>query len=150
MSKFISTKTFGHELGLSAAFRQWRAESHCRLIHGYALAIRIEFEADELDVRNWVVDFGSLKGFKGWLEDTFDHKLLVAEDDPQLDMLMGLDELGLAKVVTLPAVGCEKFAEYIFGAAEVWLDSNGYSPRVKVRSVEVKEHGANSAIFTRN
>ena len=31
---FLSTKTYGHDLGLSAAFRQWRAESHCRLIHG--------------------------------------------------------------------------------------------------------------------
>ena len=58
MAKFKSTKTYGHDLGFSAAFRQWRADSHCKYIHGYALAFRFEFEADELDVRNWVVDFG--------------------------------------------------------------------------------------------
>ena len=34
---YRSSKTYGHEIGLSAAFRQWRAQSHCRLIHGYAL-----------------------------------------------------------------------------------------------------------------
>lgn len=145
---YKSTKTYGHEIGLSCCFRQWRAESHCNLLHGYAIAVRLEFEADELDARNWVVDFGSLKSLKGMLEDTFDHKLLVAEDDPRKDELCSLAGLGLADVVVLPAVGCEKFAEFIFGATETWLQSNGYAPRVRLSSVEVREHGANSAIFT--
>lgn len=144
---YQSTKTFGHDLGLSACFRQWRAESHCRLLHGYALSIHITFEADELDVRNWVVDFGGLKSLKGMLEDTFDHKLIVAEDDPQLEALQHLHTLGLADVVVLPATGCEFFAEMILGATDTWLDSNGYAPRCRVVSVEVREHGANSAIF---
>lgn len=145
---YRSTKTFGHELGLSACFRQWRAESHCRFLHGYALAVRVEFEADALDVRNWVVDFGSLKGFKDMLERTFDHKLLVAEDDPFLDDLTQLAGLGLAHPVVVPATGCEAFAKLIYDYAKVWLLDNGYRPRVRVVSVEVKEHGANSAIYT--
>lgn len=144
---FRSTKTYGHEIGLSCCFRQWRAESHCQYLHGYALSVRVEFEAEELDVRNWVVDFGSLKGFKTMLEETFDHKLLVAEDDPMRQTLLQLQTYGLAKIVVLPGVGCERFAEYIFGAAETWLESNGYAPRCKVVLVEVKEHGSNSAIY---
>lgn len=146
---YKSTKTFGHELGLSAAFRQHRAESHCRFVHGYALAIRLEFEAEELDMRNWVVDFGSMKSLKGMLEDTFDHKLIVAEDDPFKDELCALAGLGVADVVVVPACGCEKFAEYIFECTEVWLKDNGYAPRCKLVSVEVREHGANSAIYTK-
>lgn len=144
---FKSTKTFGHEIGLSAAFRQWRAESHCRFIHGYALAVRFEFATEELDVRNWVVDFGSMKSLKAMLESTFDHKLLVAEDDPFKDELCSLQGLGLAEVVVVPATGCERFAEMIFECTEMWLLNNGYSPRCKLVSVEVKEHGANSAIY---
>lgn len=146
---YRSTKTYGHSIGLSSAFRQWRAESHCKLLHGYALAVRLEFEAEELDVRNWVVDFGSLKSLKGMLEDTFDHKLLVAEDDPMLKEFLRLDMLGLAKVVVVPATGCERFAELIFECVEVWLQDNGYAPRCKIASVEVSEHGANSAIYTK-
>lgn len=145
---YRSTKTYGHEVGLSCCFRQWRAESHCRHLHGYALAIRFEFEADELDVRNWVVDFGSLKGLKGWLEDTFDHTLLVAEDDPLKDELCMLAGLDVAKVLVVPATGCERFAQYVFECAEVWLRDNGYAPRCRVALVEVREHGANSAIYT--
>jgi 6-pyruvoyltetrahydropterin/6-carboxytetrahydropterin synthase len=146
---YISTKTFGHEVGLSAAFRQWKAESHCRFLHGYALAVKFVFEAQELDHRNWVVDFGSLKGLKSWLEDTFDHKTLVAEDDPQMDYFNTLDAQGIIQMVVVPATGCEKFAEMIFECTEVWLKDNGYAPRVRLLSVEVREHGANSAIYTR-
>ena len=147
---YRSTKTFGHEIGLSACFRQWKAESHCKLLHGYALAIRLEFEAEELDVRNWVVDFGSLKSLKQWFQDTFDHKLLVAEDDPKLAQLLALQKLGLADIVVVPACGCEKFAELIFQCVEVWLSDNGYAPRCKIARVEVSEHGANSAIYTKD
>ena len=46
------TKTYGNERGLSCAFRQWKAESHCRLIHGYSLGFRFVFEAETLDHRN--------------------------------------------------------------------------------------------------
>lgn len=146
---YRSTKTFGHNLGLSACFRQWKAESHCHLLHGYALQIHIEFAAQELDVRNWVVDFGSLKSLKGLLEDTFDHTLLVAEDDPKRADLEALDAIGLARVVIVPATGCEAFAKLIYQATEVWLKDNGYAPRCWVASVEVREHGANSAIYDR-
>jgi 6-pyruvoyltetrahydropterin/6-carboxytetrahydropterin synthase len=146
---YKSTKTYGHDIGLSCAFRQWRAQSHCRYLHGYALAIRLEFEADELDVRNWVVDFGSLKSFKQQLEDTFDHKLLVAEDDPRKEALLHLGFLGVADVVVVPKCGMEAFAELIYECAEQWLRDAGYAPRVRMSSVEVKEHGANSAIFSK-
>jgi len=145
---FKSTKTYGHEIGLSACFRQHRAESHCHLLHGYALAIAFVFAATELDVRNWVVDFGSLKSLKGQLEDTFDHTLLVAEDDPGRHFLEQLDALKMARVVIVPATGCEAFAKLIYETTEIWLKDNGYSPRVSLVSVEVREHGANSAIYT--
>lgn len=146
---YKSTKTWGAEVGLSCCFRQWRADhSHCRFLHGYAIAVRIEFGAYELDERNWVVDFGGLDEIKQFLKNTFDHKLLVAQDDPALDMLMGLDELGLAQIEVLPdGVGCEKFAELIWNRVNNWLIETGQRKRVHVSSVEVKEHGANSAIY---
>ena len=110
--------------------------------------MHIEFEADELDERHWVVDFGSLKSFKGWLENTFDHRLLIAEDDPQKEMLQAIGGLNLAQIVMVPATGCEAFAELVYEGAQIWLKDNGYTPRVRVHSVTVSEHGANSATYT--
>lgn len=145
---FQSTKTYGHNLGFSCAFRQWRADSHCKYIHGYSVAIKFVFEADELDERNWVVDFGSLKSLKGWLENMFDHKTIVAFDDPQLEWFEEAHKRGIIDMVMVPATGCESFAGMIFEATEVWLTDNGYAPRCRLKSVEVMEHGANSAVYT--
>ena len=145
---FQSTKTYGHNLGFSCAFRQWRADSHCKYIHGYSIAVKFVFEADELDSRNWVVDFGSLKSLKGWLENMFDHKTVVAFDDPELHWFEEAHKRGIIDMVMVPATGCEQFAKIIFEASEAWLIDNGYSPRCRLVSVEVMEHGANSAVYT--
>ncbi len=152
---YRSTKTYGHEVGLSACFRQWRAtHSHCRYLHGYALAITLTFEADELDHRNWVQDFGGLKEIKELLVRTFDHKTVVAFDDPDLEVFYKLCRDGIIDLVTIPAVGCEAFAKYVFEQVEAWLAKQASDdlldePRVMLASVEVREHGANSASYLR-
>lgn len=144
---FLSTKTYGHEIGLSCCFRQWKASSHCNLLHGYALSVKFEFFADELDEKNWVVDFGSLKSLKAWLETKFDHTLLVAHDDPARGYFERMTELNLARVIIVEAIGCEAFAKLIYQQGILWLVERGYFPRVGISSVEVREHGANSAIY---
>lgn len=148
---YVSTKTYGHELGLSCAFRQFRANSHCRLLHGYALSVKLEFEADTLDSRNWVMDFGGLKEVKARLQELFDHTIAVDVMDPEKDRLWALHEAGLARVVIFErGVGCEAFAQHIYEFVAAWLKTTEgfvYSDRVRLRSVEVREHGANSAIF---
>lgn len=140
---FKSTKEYGHNVGLSCCFRQHKAKSHCNLLHGYAIAVKLTFRAAELDHRNWVQDFGGLREVKEFLTSTFDHKLLVAEDDPQKDELCALAGMGLADVLVLDAVGCEAFAFHIHLEVSKMMNNT----RVQLESVEVKEHGANSAIF---
>lgn len=145
---FESGKTYTHSIGLSCCFRQWRAQSHCKYLHGYSLQVTLTFRSLELDERNWVVDFGSLKSFKGWLEDMFDHKTLVAEDDPEYNTIIALAEKGICQPVALPNVGMEAMAYYIYQYLETWLIDNGYSAsRVVLESVEVKEHESNWARY---
>jgi 6-pyruvoyltetrahydropterin/6-carboxytetrahydropterin synthase len=119
--KYRSTKTYNHEVGLSATFRQWKAKSHCSKLHGYPLSFKFEFGADELDENGWVVDFGALKPLKGILENTFDHKTVVAEDDPQMEWFIEGENRSILDLIILPANGCEKFAEYMFEVADKWL-----------------------------
>lgn len=146
---YYSTKTYGTDRGLSCCFRQHKARSHCKKFHGYALGVSITFAASELDDQNWVVDFGSLGSVWDWLEDTFDHKLIVAIDDPNIEEFNRLDWLGLADVVTMDNVGCEAFALAIFNQVKVWLereqDAGFLNPSAQVHSVTVFEHGSNSA-----
>lgn len=145
---YRTTKTYDHAEGLSCCFRQWRAASHCRLVHGYALAFTFVFATDRLDERHWCFDFGGLKPVRQWLHDTFDHTLLVAEDDPALSSFRRLAEEGLVDLRVLPAVGCEATARYVFDhvAAFVAAETGG---RVWLESVEVREHGGNAARYER-
>ena len=99
MSKYISTKTY-KQIG-PVAYRQWRADSHCRFVHGYALSFHFEFECDTLDARNWCMDFGGLKPLKDKLVEWFDHTLLVAQDDPERVLLETLGQKKIAKITML-------------------------------------------------
>lgn len=143
---YFSTKTYGHNIGLSACFRQPNAHSHCKFLHGYSLAFRFTFGCKELDERNWVVDFGGLKPLKAWLENTFDHKVVLDKDDPFMDTFKILENAGLAELTIVDGVGVEKFAEhaYNFADALIYEMTDG---RCWVVSVECMEHGANSAIY---
>jgi len=146
---FESGKVYTHSIGLSCAFRQWRAEhSHCKYLHGYSLQITLTFSALELNERNWVVDFGGLKSLKGWLEETFDHTTLVAEDDPKITLFRELQIADLIQLRVFPHVGMEAMAYYIFQYAEQWLRGAGF-PHTILQEVEVREHESNFARYKR-
>jgi len=103
------------------------------------------------------MDFGGLKGFKEWADHMFDHTLVVAQDDPQLEMFkqmasLGLqDQSGVCDLRIVPAVGCEMFAKLAFDKMAELLSAGNMTypinPTVRIKSVEVFEHGANSAIY---
>ena len=145
---YRSTKTYGHNEGLSCCFRQWRAtNSHCRLLHGYALSFRFVFATTSLDERNWCFDFGGLKPIRAWLHDMFDHTTLVAADDPDLAEFRRLADIGLIDLRVLAAVGCEATAREVFDYANRFVQEQTQH-RVWLESVEVCEHSGNSAIYS--
>jgi hypothetical protein len=117
------------------------------------------------------MDFGGLKAFKEWSEWQFDHTTVVGHDDPHLDKFKALAALGkqadggLMDLRIVEAVGCEKFSELAYRTMDEilqaykegrgWTHPDGrvFEARypvgsgVKLRSVEVFEHGANSASY---
>ena len=144
---YYSTKTYGHNIGLSAVFRQPNADhSHCHLLHGYSLAFKFTFGCKGLDNKNWAVDFGGLKPLKKWLEDSFDHKLVLDKNDPHLDQFQQLEDMDLAEIRIFNGVGAEMFAKHAFEFADKLIREKTNS-RCFVDSVECMEHGANSAIY---
>ena len=158
---FTSTKVFD---GFSCCFRQWKATTtHCQFLHGYGVSFKVWFEGD-LDDRNWVWDFGGMKRAKTkidgkspkeWMDYMFDHTVLVAEDDPFLPDLeklyhrpdKGLQYHGILQLRVVPATGAEKFAEFIFKKLNNFVKEETDN-RVRVKQVEFREHGKNSAIYS--
>lgn len=149
---FRSTKKFD---GFSTVFRQWKADgTHCRFLHGYDVEFRITFEG-ELDERNWVWDFGGMKRAentidgmmpKAWMDYMFDHTFVVAEDDPFKESFLKMDEAGVAQVRIVPAVGAERFAEFVYHKVNKFVQAETEG-RVRVVRVEFMENHKNSAIY---
>lgn len=152
MGSFRSTKVFD---GYSTCFRQWRADgTHCKFLHGYGVSVKIWFEG-ELDEKNWVWDFGGFKRAKGtiegmnpkdWMTWLLDHTTIVAEDDPQLSYFIDGAAKGVYQLRIIPAVGAERFAEYIYNKVNDFIVAETEG-RVKVAQVEFREHEKNTAFY---
>jgi 6-pyruvoyltetrahydropterin/6-carboxytetrahydropterin synthase len=138
----------------SSANGELREPIVSKFLHGYGVSFKVWFEG-ELDERNWVWDFGGMKRAKGtidgmnpkaWMDYMFDHTMIVAEDDPFLESFKLMDRAGAAQVRILPAVGAEKFAEYIFIKLQEFINEETEG-RVRIHRVEFMEHGRNAAIY---
>ena len=169
MAKFYSTKTYGTDRGLSCCFRQWRAtHSHCSTLHGYSIGIRLVFESETLDDKNWAMDFGGLKEFKSWADYMFDHTLIIAKDDPMLSFLKQMNDVvnmgskdpsssipyergAICDLRIVEGVGCEMFAKLCYDKMSELIISGEMrytiNPNVRIKSAEVFEHAGNSAIY---
>lgn len=143
MATYYSTKNFK---GYPCTHRQWKAESHCRFVHGYSREFNFVFACKEFSKEMWVVDFGGLKEVKAWLDDMFDHTFLASEDDPSLAEFEKLDKAGVIQLRTLPNCGMEGTAKYVYEKVNKMIHEQTKG-RAWVTQVEVRENEKNSAIF---
>lgn len=151
--KYVSTKEFVD--AFPCAYRQWRASDKpngapgCNRIHGYAFSMKFYFGTNNLDVRNWCMDYGGLGELKQVLQEQFDHCLLVGADDPHLDWYKEAERLGIAKLTILPKLGCESLADmlyrYVNGVYIPDYLGKSESERIWCFRVEVRETQNNMA-----
>lgn len=149
---FQSTKVYD---GFSTCFRQWRAEgTHCKYLHGYGVSFKVWFEGN-LDKKNWVFDFGGAKRAvhtidgrspNDWFKWLLDHTVIVAQDDPMLDQFIIMAEKGVIQLRTLPHVGAEQFAKYLYGKINEFV-AKETNHRVMATKVEFREHNKNAAAY---
>lgn len=135
---------------LPFAHRQHKHKGHCSKIHGHNWAFKFTFGAEELDANGFVIDFGDLKWLRAWLEERFDHTLVLNIDDPDLEELresLTKRTKAFADLIIVPNCGAEGLARWIFEEVEVLLRART-DERVFIISVEVLEDSRNSATFT--
>lgn len=144
---YKSTKKFGP---ISTGHRNWRADNHCSFLHGYGRYVQLTFEGD-LDEFGWVLDFSSLRNVKQFLEDNWDHRMLIASDDPELPIFKELHEKKLIDLNIMnvkngwtPAI--EGSCKFVFDYVQpiIHHKTNG---RVHIAKVEIWEHENNSACY---
>ena len=141
---FTSTKSY---YNFPCAHRQHKHDGNCALIHGYSREFHFQFGCHQRDKNGFVVDYGKLKEIKRWLEDKFDHTLLLNQDDPFIDTFRDLAQQGVCKLIEMPAgVGMEATAEWVFFEVDKMLNesTDGRCFLIEVRACE---NDKNSSIF---
>ena len=138
---FESSKTYRN---YPCSHRRHLHDGHCAHIHGYSRSFTFWFRCSERTENGFVMDFGDLKPVKAWLEERFDHTLLLDAADPLLPRFRELEELGACRLTIFDDVGMEGTAEYVMGHIGAWV-SEATGGRVWLHSVEVRENDKNSA-----
>lgn len=97
---------------ISTGHRVYQHESKCAHLHGHNYRVHFTVEAPQLDKIGRVMDFSVIKEkLCMWLEDNWDHKFLVWEQDPWADILKETDPEGTVVVGFNPTA--ENMAQYL-------------------------------------
>ena len=104
-------------------------EGRCRRLHGHNYRATVWVKSSRLDDNGFVIDFGELKAVEKWVDEYWDHRVLLFKDDP-------LVELGENKGVSVVEFEhhptAERIAEYLARLAVRYLGVSAGSVRVSV------------------
>jgi 6-pyruvoyltetrahydropterin/6-carboxytetrahydropterin synthase len=76
------------ELHFCYGHRLMNHKGKCKRLHGHNAKVLITVEAENLDSGGMVMDFSDLKrDVSNWIDDQFDHQMLLHKDDPIVDAL---------------------------------------------------------------
>jgi 6-pyruvoyltetrahydropterin/6-carboxytetrahydropterin synthase len=123
------TKWFEVESG----HRLLRHESVCHNVHGHHYRFEVTCESGGLDAVGRVVDFGVIKQVVGgWVNEQFDHTMILEAGDPLIALLEGQSTV---RVIPCPP-SAENLARLVYEAAVRLL---GHVEGLKVVSVRCCE-----------
>jgi 6-pyruvoyltetrahydropterin/6-carboxytetrahydropterin synthase len=85
------------ELRFCYGHRLMEYQGPCARIHGHNARVEIELSAPTLNPLGFVVDFYDVeRAARDWLMGTFDHRLLLRDDDPVIPHLQAAGEAFVA------------------------------------------------------
>jgi len=97
------------------------------------------------------MDFGDLKDVKKWIEAEWDHRVLIASDDPLLPQLKELESHGGILLNVLPDgyyPGIEESCRYLYDMISPMIQKKTNN-RVEITRVEIWEHENNSGEYVK-
>ena len=97
---------------ISCGHTVYKHEGKCAHLHGHNYRVHFTCQTNKLDSVGRVIDFSVVKEkLCMWLENNWDHKFLVYENDIRKNALVLLDPKGVVVVPFNPTA--EKMAEYL-------------------------------------
>ena len=106
---------------ISCGHRGVGHENKCKHLHGHNYRVHFDVTSNNTDELGRVVDFSVIKSdLCMWLEDNWDHKMLIWCSDPLLEGLQSLDNSSIVVVPFNPtAENMAKYLVEVIGPAEL-------------------------------
>jgi|SRR6056297_364800 len=120
-----------------AAHRIWKHFGKCANIHGHTYEVIIHLKGNKLNEFNVLKDYYHFKEFKKYIDDVFDHALVIQQDDIEI---IEVAKAIKTKHVILEATTAEHLAKHLFYKAKDFYPSF-------IEAVEVKETQKTGAIY---
>lgn len=81
------------EIDFCYGHRLLNYDGKCRHLHGHNGRLVIVLEAEELDERGMLVDFGDIKrSVRTWVDNELDHRMILNRNDPIIPYLKSINE----------------------------------------------------------
>lgn len=108
MTKIVAHRQYEFSYG----HRVYGHESKCAHLHGHNASVTFHVEAPALDTLGRVMDFSVIKTkLVNWVEENWDHKFMVFNQDPLASVLQDADPHGVIQVSFNPTA--ENIAEFL-------------------------------------
>lgn len=130
----------------SAGHRVMGHESKCRFLHGHNYRVHFTVRGVELDNLGRVMDFGAIKTtLCAWLEEQWDHRLIMWEKDPLAQDIYKIDPYSLALVPFNPTA--ENMAQYLLRVVGPRHLAGGGVELVRVQVDETRKCSATAELI---
>lgn len=115
----MSVYTASRYHDISCGHRVFGHESKCANLHGHNYRVTFEVEG-ELDSLGRVADFSVIKQLLAmWLEDNWDHKFILWEQDPAVPAMQAIDSTLVVTPFNPTAENLAQFILEVVGPAQL-------------------------------
>lgn len=140
-----------HKIELRHNFETAHRLSHpsapvkCRSIHGHSWWVTVTLTAPKLDELGMVVEFGAFKkAWRGFLDSTIDHHLVVRQGDPMAQAVRSVQPE--ARILELEAdPTTEVLSKWLFERTAALLEE--VEPGAQVVLIHLQETSVNAATY---
>jgi len=142
---FTIEKTISWEMGHRLSLHQGK----CYNIHGHSYRTTITFGSPSLDANGMVIDFYHFAKVKEFIDNNWDHALMLNIDDPLKDFLTVKGNLtrGLKYAIVPGEPSAENMARWLCEIASKLLAEFTLGKDRQILSVTVEETATSAATF---
>lgn len=126
-------------------------DSPCEKLHGHSYKVEISVATERLDKNGMVIDFSHLNQVKDWVNENWDHALLISSDDPAVNELKDL-EIAKLYIFDQYNVTAENMTATLCKILNKIVDEKIDYQDLKLRQVRVRiwETSSNMAEYSEN